>query len=51
MGDVLVPKNLGKDEELLLDSDINARKKVVEGDVVDEMVVIEIGRASCRERV
>ena len=41
MGDVLVPKNLDKDKEFLLNNDIYAKKKVVEGDVVDEMVVVD----------
>ena len=38
MGDVLVPKNLDKDKEFLLNNDIYAKKKVVEKDVVDEII-------------
>ena len=49
MGDVLIPKNLDKDEELLLDSDIYAGKKVVEGDVVYEMVVIDCSSDANKE--
>ena len=41
MGDVLVPKNLDRDKEFLLNNDIYAKKKLVEGGVVDEMVVID----------
>ena len=41
LGDVLVPKNLDKDKEFLLNNDIYAKKKVVEGDVVDEMVLVD----------
>ena len=41
LGDVLIPKNLDKDKEFLLNNDIYAKKKVVEGDVVDEMVVVD----------
>ena len=41
LGDVLVPKNLDKNQEFVLDNDIYAGKKVVEGDVVDEMVVVD----------
>ncbi|KKO73682.1 hypothetical protein AAJ76_3110001386, partial [Vairimorpha ceranae] len=41
LGDVLLPKNLNKDKEFVLDSDIYVGKKVVGEEVVDEMVVVD----------
>ena len=41
LGDVLLPTNLNKDKEFVLDSDIYVGKKVVGEEVVDEMVVVD----------
>ena len=37
----MVPKNLDRDKEFVLNNDIYAKEKVVEGDIVDEVIIID----------